>query len=507
MARKKSVGTKPVPRRRLDPKSKPRDYLEKLSKKELIEFILEKANKHPQIAKQLLDRTNLDKGNISQVTATIRQEIQALEPDGYDYDTSSSDDFDSIHERLCKLLDSGYPDAVVDLGTEFIKIAPLRYEYDHTDDWGISCGIENCLEVIVKALPLSSLSPAEQLVWYIDAVMDDDYCIFDNVKNITQNKRYKKEDWAAVRAVLEDRLEQLVSPDEAAKRSEYYQRERLARWIETAMEKSGNKRDAIDLLKQEAPITHCYPQLVTALLSAKQREDARQWAIKGFTQTIDKLPGIAWQLVTQLKEMAKQRKEHDAVAALLALEFFYHPDIHLYRELKETIKPQKQWDIIRTGLLTYLETGKRPDPQKQEITAKWPLPATGLLLLTTTRRNYFPDKTTLIDIAIDEKRPDEVLKWYRQQRWSSHYHHTDDKVADAIKRQYPEETLAIWKRVAEWEIDRVKPAAYQVAAPYLKKMRALYRKLKRGDEWNNFLASLKAKHKAKRRLMEILAKL
>jgi len=507
MAVKESVGKRRVPRRRLNPKNTARDYLEKLSKKELIEFILEIADRHSQVKKQLSDRTNLDKGNIRQIIADTRKDIQALEPDGYCCGDFTSDDFGPIHGRLCKLLDSGHPDAVVELGTEFIRIAPLRYEYDHGDDWGISCGIENCLEVILEALDLSSLSPAGQLVWYIDAVMNDDYCIFENVKDITNSKRYKKDHWAKVRAILEERLEQSAIPDENTSHSARYKRKRLARWIETAMEKSGNRQDTIALLKREAPITHSYPQLVTALLSARQHEEAQQWAVEGFTRTIDKSPGIAWQLATQLKDMAKRRKEHDVVAALLALEFFYRPDIRLYRELKKTIKSRKLWDIIRTGLLAYLETGARPDLQKKKTAAQWPLPATGLTLPKTMQRNHFPDRNTLIDIAIDEKRPDDVLKWYRQKKWFGHYHHTDDKVADAIKRQYPDETLAIWKRVAEWEINRVKPAAYRAAAPYLRKIRALYRKLKRGDEWNNYLASLKAKHKAKRRLMEILEKL
>lgn len=507
MARKKSAGTKPVPRRRVKPKVTPRDYLEKRTKKELIEFILEMAKKYPQIAKQLSDRTNLDTGNFIQVAIALRKEIEALEPDGYDYDDFSSDDFDPIHERLCKLLDSGHPDEIVGLGTTFIKVAQRRYEYGHPDDWGISYDIEKCLKVIVKALPLSSLSPAEQLIWYIDAVMDDDYCIFDNVKDITKNRNYKKDDWAEVRVVLEDRLEKLTGSDENSGHSEDYHRKQLAGWTETAMKKSGNRRDAINLLKREAPITHCYPQLVAALLSARQHEEAQQWIIKGFTRTIDKLPGIAWELVAQLKEMAKRKKEHNVVVALLTLEFFYRPDIHRYHALKKNIKSKKQWDIIRKGLLTYLETGARPDLQGKKATMKWPLPATDLTLPITTCSNHFPDKGILIDIAIDEKRPDDVLKWYRQQKCSSHYHQTDDKVADAIKLRHPDEALAIWKKVAEWEIDRVKPAAYQVAAPYLKKMRALYKKLKRNDEWNNYLTSLKTKHKAKKRLMEILVTL
>jgi len=43
-----------------------------------------------------------------------------------------------------------------------------------------------------------------------------------------------------------------------------------------------------------------------------------------------------------------------------------------------------------------------------------------------------------------------------------------------------------------------------VAATYLKKTRALYRKQERTKEWNTYFSSLKQQHKAKRRLIEIL---
>lgn len=84
------------------------------------------------------------------------------------------------------------------------------------------------------------------------------------------------------------------------------------------------------------------------------------------------------------------------------------------------------------------------------------------------------------------------------------HHDTDNSVADAVKSTHPDEALTIWKRVAEWEIARVKPAAYKVAAPYLKKIRTLYRKQRRADEWESYLMALRQQHKAKRRLIEIL---
>ena len=97
-----------------------------------------------------------------------------------------------------------------------------------------------------------------------------------------------------------------------------------------------------------------------------------------------------------------------------------------------------------------------------------------------------------------------MLKWYHSYNKRAFYHETDNSVAEAVKSTHPEEALAIWKRVAEWEITRVKPAAYKVAATYLKKIRALYRKQERVDEWNTCLLALRQQHKAKRRLIEIL---
>jgi len=80
----------------------------------------------------------------------------------------------------------------------------------------------------------------------------------------------------------------------------------------------------------------------------------------------------------------------------------------------------------------------------------------------------------------------------------------DEAVAEAVKSTYPDEAVAIWKQPAEREITRVKPAAYKVAATYLKKVHVLFRKEKRTAEWNAYLLSLKQHHKAKRRLIETL---
>ena len=511
MPRKKTLASKQVPKRQTPTRS----WLEEQSKKELIEFILEVALEHPRISELLSDRANLKQGKIGPIREAISRDIEALEPDWQDYDAFDADrDFAHIAERMAALLNADAADDVVELGQVFLRLAPQRYEYSHHDDWDIACGIAECLDIILKALSLSSLSRPEQLLWYIDAELQDDYAIFDNTEDFIKKRCYQKADWQVVSEALEKRLEAQPMPQDDASFSGRYKRESLARWLQTALDRGGRQPDIIQLLLQEAPITHSYENLVSALITADREQEAHDWIVEGFAKTIDKLPGIAWRLVEQGREVATRNKQHTDTASLLALEFFYRPDTTLYRKLEKVAKRTRCWPAVREALLTYLEIGIRPDLQPTRMRKKgtphsnWPCTPCDLLLPKSKQRvSGFPDKEVLINIAIYEKRPDDVLKWYNLGNNRPRHHAADNSVAEAIKSTHPEEALAIWKGMTEWEIARVKPAAYKVATTYLKKIRALYRKQKCADEWKAYLLALRQQHKAKRRLIEMLSPL
>ncbi len=506
MPRKKTPVSKRAPKQR----TSTRRWLEERSQEELVDFILGVAQEYPRVRELLASHTNLKQGKIDLVRDAIRKDIEALEPDWPDDDTFGADsDFAHIAERLAAMLDAGYADEVVELGEVFLRLAPKCYEYSHYDDWSIESGISECLDIILEALPRSSLPPAEQLLWYIDAELKDDYAIFDNTKDFIKKQCYKKADWQVVSTILEKRLQTQAVPADNAGSKNHYKRKNLTRWLQTALERSGRQTDIIQLLQREAPVTHGYGELVSALLTAGRDQEARDWIIKGFAKTIDHLPGVAWRLAEQLRDMAARKNRHIEIASLLALEFFYQPDTALYHKLEKTAKRIRRWPAVRKSLLAYLETGVRPDLHKTKTpSSNWPLPPSGLLPPKAKGgADVHPDTDVLIDIAIYEKRPDDVLKWYHLGHKSPCYHETDNSVAEAVKSTHPDEALTIWKRVVEWEIDRVKPASYKVAVAYLKKVRALYQKRKRPDEWNAYLSTLKLQHKAKRRLVEMLGSL
>jgi uncharacterized Zn finger protein len=71
-------------------------------------------------------------------------------------------------------------------------------------------------------------------------------------------------------------------------------------------------------------------------------------------------------------------------------------------------------------------------------------------------------------------------------------------------KRYPDEAIAIWKRLVKGLIAQTKPAAYRSAVPYLKKIKGLLGRTGRKSEWDMFLNAVRVENARKRKLLEIL---
>jgi uncharacterized Zn finger protein len=120
-------------------------------------------------------------------------------------------------------------------------------------------------------------------------------------------------------------------------------------------------------------------------------------------------------------------------------------------------------------------------------------------------RHEFPDLHTLIDIAILEKRFDDVVAIYQRlhktKRWGWE---TDKTVPQAVVNTHPDVALDIWQEIVEGLIEQVKPKAYESAGVFLRLMKKVYDRHERLADWQGLLDGLREKHKAKRRLMGVL---
>jgi uncharacterized Zn finger protein len=414
-------------------------------------------------------------------------------------------DYSRVKDRLESLLANGHADEVVALGKEVLETGIRQVEM--SDDEGeTSIEISSCLDIVFLALPQSSLSAVDQMLWVIDAELKDHYDLCYGSEAFWENEQ-KASDWSVVADKLIQRLSKFKTAKDDDNLSMDYQRDRLSDWIIQALENAGRREEIIPICEQEAVKTGSYPRLVDALRKAKRYGEAKQWIFRGVRAIGKKWPGIARQLKDTLREMTEREGDWLKVAAFRTEDFLQSPSLHTFQDMKKAAEKAKVWPEVRAEALLYLETGKFPpsDPS-------WPLSETGLKENRESQRNEFPITDVLIDIGIEEERPDDVLRWYDELKSKKHIFwggngYQEDKIASAVVDLYPDRAIDLWKNLAEKQIALTQPAAYETAALYLRKVHSVLKRMKRENQWKDYLLQLCEANARKKRLIQILDRL
>jgi uncharacterized Zn finger protein len=360
--------------------------------------------------------------------------------------------------------------------------------------------IADCMPVIVEALDRSSLDTADKLTWALDALLEDQFEVCEAFAEYL-HRRHPQTAWHTLADRLLARLHGLKGAKGADDFSRNYERDRLSDWAIHALERAAREDEIFPLCIAEAKWTGSYERLVKRLVAARRYEDAEKWIKEGIRDIGKKWPGIAAGLRDKMREIRTVEQNWPVVAALQVEEFVGHPSRQAFTECKKASDKTEAWPQVRESLLRYLEKGELPWKQKG-----WPLPESGLERPDADQRNRFPLISDLINIAILEKKPDQVLKWY-DQRPQGHFGWLgvdEDAIATAVQAHAPDRAVAIWKNKAERLIAQVKPNAYQEAVEYLRKAGEVMSKQNKQAQWDQYLNSLREAHARKRRLIEIL---
>jgi uncharacterized Zn finger protein len=480
-------------------------FLEQQSKTQLIALIDDLARRYPLVGERLRDLHDLSRGTVKKIVTAVRREIQELsaKPGWRNYWSGEgfTPDYSRVRDRLEALLVGGYADEVVALRKELLEAGASQVEMSH-DEGETAREISSCLDVVFRALPRSSLAPSEQMLWAVEAELEDEYGLCHGAKAFWKRK-HTVEDWNIVAEKLIERLNRFQWAKDENGFSRDYHRDCLTDWVIHALENAGRHDEIVPLCEREAEKTGSYVRLVNYLKEAKRWEEAEQWIRRGIKATKGHWRGVADGLRTALREMREREDDWRSVASLRAEDFFREPTVDTFQELQKAAERTGVWPTVREAAMHYLEAGELPlnDPS-------WPLPQVAVKETVEHPRRQFPLTDTLIDIAIAEKRPDEVIRWYDQHKskptdpwW---YGFKDDRIAEALADRYPDRALDIWKRVAEKQIALTKPKAYEVAAGYLRKVRRVLESLGREREWQSYLAELRQLNAQKKRLMEVL---
>jgi uncharacterized Zn finger protein len=413
----------------------------------------------------------------------------------------------------------GEYDALLDLGRELLDLGTRQVESSH-DEGETASAVADCLGVVFRAVPLSSRSNPDKLLYVFEMAGDDEFDLTDGSHEVLE-RGWSKADWSAVADALLERLPERVAAGDEWTRS--YKRDRATDAVVQALDQAGRRVEATRLCEGEARRTLSFERLVRRLLADGRDADAERWAQEGIEATQRKYPGIAAQLREHLRTLAAKRHDYPTVAAHHAEKFFEHPSLAGLRELLAAAKKAGCETEVRTAALHFLETGVRPKPLPADASRKkaksgappvWPLPSLWQPPTPKSDRSpvYVPPPgphfTVLIDLALQEGRPADALGYHDHwtagngERYASGEYAT--RVADAVANSHPDRAIGLYKRQAEALIDETSPRAYQEARQPLKKVRDVLRKANRGSEWSTYAADLRVRNARKRRFLEVL---
>jgi uncharacterized Zn finger protein len=418
---------------------------------------------------------------------------------------SSTPDWSRVRSGLESLLDGGHADAVVELGPELLEAGAEQVERAH-DDGETGMEIADCLSVVARALRASSLPDPEKILYAIDRSLEDDYELAGELVRVVQ-RRWSRPTWSAVADALARRSEAGRAPGARGVHDEHHRR-RLCAWLVSALDAAGREEEGTAVLADEAPRTGDYEQLVRRLIEVKRLDEAREWAERGYAAALDERPGRAAGLRALLADIARRRRQWELVAAYEAERCFERPDVAGLKALQAAARKAGREDEVRGAALRFLETGRAPARSR-----RWPLPATGLARPRRTGRHGTAEPTprwdVLRDLAIEEGRPDDVLRWHDRLAESRRFRlptpsDEDLRVARAVSATHPDRAIDIYREAAVSLIERAKPEAYAQAGALLRRVRELLAGSARSHEWPAILAGLREIHARKRRLMEVL---
>ncbi len=478
-------------------------YLKNKSRHQLKELVLELSQKYPEIAQDLSDRRQLLTGDIHSLVSRLRKEIHEVgdEPGWQNYGQGEgyTPDYSGIRSKFETLFSAGYYDEILSLGKELIEVGMHQIEQSH-DDGETALEIESCLPTVVKALERSSLDIVEKLVWAVDAVLKDQFDICECFGEYLYRK-HPKAAWNSLGELLLTQLNNMEAEKGVDNFIRNFERDQISNWAIHALERAGRKDEIIPLCQMESKITGSYNRLVRELMSAGRFQEAEAWIAEGISATKDKLPGIAARLREKLLKIRTLEKNWSAVAAMQTDIFVQSPSCKTFLRCKEASSKISVWEKVRQCMLAYLENGMLPWHQ-----TGWPLPEPEQDLPPDHGSRKFPMLYDLIDIAIMENKPDQVLYWYdRMAKDRTNWYAVDeDAVATAIENYAPEKAVSIWKTKAQKLIHQVKQSAYQEAVKYLRKAGSVMEREQKEDEWRQFLEKLRIEHIRKRRLVELL---
>lgn len=525
--------------KRLDVPGSLQAIVESKNHAELVALVLEQASAYPELAKRLQDESLLSSGDAAALIDAARREIRSLTSEQsywrhWDHE-GHLPDFAPLREKFERLLELGLASHLLELGVELLSRG-LRQVEESDDEGHVALEIQQCLDLVFQAVPLSGLSAADQLLFAIYALLAVDYDLCAGAL-VVLDRDWKRSDWSAVADVL---CERLFRPSKTAGPAQTdYRRRQLAGFAVQALESSARTSEIASIVEREAREHGDYDRVINWYFAHGNTEAAESWLREALAHTDPNLAGLIGKWRDKLRELAAGRNDWKQVAAHAAEVFFEQPSAANFAELMQAAQKAGCGDVVRAGAVLFLETGQSPalnatQPATRKAIPRspaessWPLVAPDYFLLRPPadpkgkprqplRRANEPRPDVLLQIAMAEKRPDDVLALYdrhfskndKSPSRSPYYYDAGwtPKVAAFVARSHPERAAALYESLILATAEQTGEQFYRQVIEYLKAIRSIAKALDQPARFDQLVARILHEQRRKRKLVEMLSRL
>ena len=482
--------------------------LNKMKKADLVDLIMQAAYADEDIFHVFEDLIEIGSGDPARIVAVLKGKIRGLADslDGLWGYADLAPYLFEIRDGMDKLLDMEAFESVVQVGEVLWDNVEIIAEADEEDDfnWIFS----DCMETAMEACLQSSLSSGEKLVWLVNRLMEDHYCLLGDCDRLLEESGFTREDWSFAAKAIKELVKALLAQDARGAGSSHGKESELIEWLCKAMENAG-EGGLEEALEHVAQATGKY----TGLIAYYEKQGDWKKTVNCIVNSLNehmKTPGAtAWSLFSKLIAMAEDQGDLQQVVALAVEKFCFRPDLEGYQDIRKISEKLNIWPSVRKGLTEILNTGERPESLYQKEKSG-PLPEPWIKL--PKNKNWkvtFPYYALLIQAAAQDERFDDAVQEYRRCAKQGNEDCTESGLflAEVLEDSHPEFVIEILQTQVVRCIEQKKKKAYLMASKYLEKIKIAYGRLAKENEWRAYHQQLLKDNRRRPKMVQILEKL
>jgi uncharacterized Zn finger protein len=454
-----------------------RAYLERQDRDALVRIILDRTAEDELLRERLLLQAASERPEGPDLVIFRHVIEDAIHPGGFlDYGSvwEYTQRVEGVIESLSGLLDRGFADEAIGLVEYALGIAEGAMEYDsggHVS--GVARDLEELhLAACERARPEPEALARRLFEWEMNGPYgtfceaSETYAGVLGDRGLAEYRRLAGEEWTRVSG---------IGPGERDPEG-YGRRSRIAHVMEALARRSDDVDELVAVKSRDLSRDHTYLEIADLYRQAGRRGGALEWAERGVREFPDPDPRLREFLAREYRERGRPE---DAMEVMWE-EFATRPHLENYRKLKSCTDRLEDWLIWRDKAL---------DRVRAQTAA------------LKGSRWFRADNSTLVGILLWERRYDEAWREAVEGGCSPSLWL---ELAAAREKDHPGDAISVYRDRIESLIDHKNKESYREARDLILKVRDLMRRTGREPEFAAYLDSVRAAHRRKRNLMDLL---